>query len=135
MALRGFQERKILRRVVFSVPVVLALWGIVIWVAWNTIALWEVKMKISQRNNGVAKELTNAKESREAIEQKTESLKSEYGIDLEARSKFNLTKPGEKVVVFADEQNKKNIDDKNKNLLGSIWSSLTDLLNFKNDEE
>src|SRR3989344_6904366 len=106
MTLRGFQERKMLRKVIFSAPMVFVVWGIILWMLWNTIVLWDTKIKINNRNEDIETEIENSEESRKIVEQKMESLRSEYGIDLEARSKFNLTKSGEKVVVFADESNK-----------------------------
>lgn len=135
MALRGFQERKMFRKVVFSAPVAVILWAAITWMLWNTFSLWGAKIKINQRNGEIEKEITKAEESRIVIERKSESLKSEYGIDLEARSKFNLTKPGEKVVIFADEQNKDLIYDKNKSLFGSIRNWLADFLNFSQHEK
>ncbi len=135
MALRGFQERKMLRKVVFSAPTALILWGIIVWMLWSVVSLWGAKTKLIHRNNEVGEEIENAEESRKEIEGKIESIKSEYGIDLEARGKFNLTKPGEKVVIFADEQKNSQARGANKNLLGSIWGSILDLLNFKNNEK
>lgn len=134
MALQGFQERKMLRKVIFSVPVVLILWGVIFWMLWSAIVLWNAKNKVSKNNDEIKKEIANVEESRKTIEQKTESLKSEYGIDMEARSKFNLTKPGEKIVVFADEQNNGVVENKNKGLFSSIKNLLIDLFSFEKNE-
>ena len=135
MTLRGFQERKMLRKVIFSAPMVFVVWGIILWMLWNTIVLWDTKIKINNRNEDIETEIENSEESRKIVEQKMESLRSEYGIDLEARSKFNLTKSGEKVVVFADESNKNESLPKTKNPFTSFASLLADFFNFLKNEE
>lgn len=132
MALRGFQERKMLRKAIFSVPAAIVLWAIIFWTLWHTVALWRAKIKISEKNAEMTQDIKNTKESRENLEQKIESLRSEYGIDLEARSKFNLTKPGEKVVIFGEDKKSTAKEGESENFFGSVINWATSL--FKNNE-
>ena len=121
-----------LRKVVFSVPVALILWGMVLWMLWSSVVLWGAKLKMDSKNDEITLEAENAEESRKAIEFKIESLRSEYGVDLEARRKFNLTKSGEKIVVFADESKKNKLVAGNKSFFASVASWLSDFFNFSN---
>lgn len=135
MALRGFQEKKMARKVLFSVPVAIFLWVVVLWVAWKSVSLWSAKSELDRSLESLKAEIETAEESTKNIEKKMESLRSEYGIDLEARGKFNLTKPGEKVVIFAEEKENNKSSADNKNFFASIADWLTNIFSFQKNGE
>lgn len=103
MLIREFQEKKTVRKIIFSTPVLVLLAILSLWMAYGTVSALITLKNLSQKNKELSAKIEDVKEQRAELEEKTLLLNTEYGIDLEARKEFNLKKPEEEVILFVDE--------------------------------
>lgn len=104
MALLEFQEKKTARKIIFSLPVLVGLIAITLWMIYGAISAAITLRELSQKNNELQKKIEDVQKSKEAIEKKMNLMETDYGIDLEARANFNLKKPGEEIILFIEEE-------------------------------
>ena len=102
-----FQERKKLRKILYSKVTLVILTLVLLVVARGA---WGIHQKaqiaISERN--IARHSLEELESRtKELEVSLELLNSEQGIEAEVRQKYTVARPGEEVVVVVDDKAKK----------------------------
>lgn len=103
MALREFQEKKTARKLIFSWPVLITITALSLWMIYGTVSAIVMLRELSQKNREIEKKITEIQKSKKALEEKANLLRTEYGVDLEARKSFNLKKPGEEIILFVEE--------------------------------
>ncbi|MEK7560101.1 MAG: septum formation initiator family protein [Patescibacteria group bacterium] len=103
MALREFQEKKNVRRLIFSLPVAILVVILSLWAAYGTVSAVFTWRELSKKNRELESKIDDIKKSKEALEEKIKLIETEYGVDLEARENFNLKKPGEQIILFVEE--------------------------------
>lgn len=103
MALREFQEKKTARKLIFSMPVLVIIIVLSLWMIYGTVSALVTLREISQKNHELARDIEEIKKTRKIIEEKMNIMDTQYGIDFEARKSFNLKKPGEEVILFIEE--------------------------------
>ena len=101
--MREFQEKKTARKVIFSWPVLVVITALSLWMVYGTISAMFTLQEIYKKNRDLEKKTADVTKSKAALEEKVENMKTEYGIDLEARKNFNLKKPEEEVILFIEE--------------------------------
>lgn len=117
-----------MEKIVFSWPMIAiaaalclaALWGI-FKVAWSGFVLRKEIAELQKR-------IDNTNAATAASEEKLKALRTEEGLEREARGKLNLKKPGEEVVVFVGEALPRNTVGEGG--LASVWNMLKKWLNF-----
>lgn len=125
--MRRIEKRKI-RRIVYSWPVVLVLLGILVLFAMST---WDVFMKYQKSTANVTRleeDYTTLVEREKKLQERIEYLQSEQGIEEEIRDKFNVAKEGEQVIVIVDPEVAE--DEENAEPEGfwdKVWGSITGL--------
>jgi cell division protein FtsB len=103
MGLIDFQERKRFNRIVFSIPVVLVLFGLTLWMLWGSMQAWSARHALIKKNEAIAVEIEELEMNTKKLEKRLAVLASPRGLDLEARERFNLKEPGEHAVMFVGE--------------------------------
>lgn len=103
MSLREFQEKKMVRKFIFSMPVFVIVAVFSLWMVYGIVSAIITLREFSQKNKEIEKKLSEVQKSKNALEKKASLLETDYGIDLEAREKFNLKKPGEEIILFVEE--------------------------------
>ena len=100
--MRSFQERKLANRVLYSWPVLFlagALAAVSFWgVLRNTLTYMEMRREVASEE----KKLADYEGSKRRFEEQLSALDPPEGLEKEARARFNLKKPGERVAVFLD---------------------------------
>ncbi|MDD5152871.1 MAG: hypothetical protein PHS95_02650 [Candidatus Pacebacteria bacterium] len=102
-----FQERKKVRRILYSKTMILVLLVVAILVARGT---WQVYTKASiarAKSDESAQKLKEIQERNSTLEASLAHLKSNNGLEDEVRQKFNVARPDEEVVMVIDENSKK----------------------------
>jgi cell division protein FtsB len=102
MSVRDFQDKKRTERLLFSVPILLGMFVLVALMVWAIIKLWVVKASLEGDVRNLHQQISEARARKTLYEEKRGELDTPEGLDREARFRFNLTKPGEEVVVFVD---------------------------------
>lgn len=102
-----FQERKKLRKILYSKVSLLILFGL-LFVAGRGVWRIQEKVSVARAERDLAERSFADMQSRtEELQASLARLKSERGIEEEIRQKFTVALPGEEVVVVVDESAKK----------------------------
>lgn len=110
----SFQENKGLKNIVYSWPVLIFLFIILLFFALGVIR-FTVKMLETAKNRKIAEIKTlNLTQAKIKLTNDIENLKTEKGIEENIREKFGLAKEGEGLIVVVDEKKVGVVEDKEK---------------------
>jgi len=124
-----FQERKKVRKVLYSKTMIVVLFIIAVLIARGT---WEVysKAQIARaKRDESSKELKDIQDRNATLEASLAHLKSSSGLEDEIRQKFNVARPDEEVVMVIDENGKKSEND-GEMPNQSFWQGLVSFFGF-----
>ena len=122
-----FQQKRHLKSIIYSKVSLLVLFILVIFLGRATYDIYW-KYKISSENyNVVKKDYDNLKERNEMLNSEIDRLKTDTGIEEEIRSKFDVAKPGETVVVVIDSSSSTSTD---KNLKQGFWAKFWGIFGY-----
>ncbi|MDP3935315.1 MAG: septum formation initiator family protein, partial [Candidatus Giovannonibacteria bacterium] len=124
MAFNDFQENREIERAVFSWPVIFIAGLLVIAALWGIFRALEKELALRGEIKTLEKKIADANSAKADFLAKTEDLRSEAGLDREARGKFNLKKPGEEVVIFLDNASQAKPSGLAGDWLASLWSAV-----------
>lgn len=93
-------------------PIVLVvIFGLIILFMYNIISLIEKERETVKKKNIAQEQLENLKDRQSSISKEIDKLKTEDGIEESIREKYQVVKPGEKIVIIVNEED--NIDSGN----------------------
>jgi len=122
--MKSFQQKKGLRNILQSRPVLVWLGVLIIVFTWFLIG-FTGKMELTRENKEIAKnKVSQLKEERERLSADISKLNSSDGIEESIREKFGLVKEGEGVVVIIDNKNEPKVIKKES---GGFFSFLKNL--------
>lgn len=102
-----FQERKKLRKIIYSKATLLVLFVVFIFVARGA---WQIHQKAiiaHQERDEAVRMLTDVQTRTAELQAGLKRLKSEIGTEAEIRQKFTVAKSNEEVVIVVDDDEKK----------------------------
>ncbi len=105
MALSDFQERKESDRVLFSSPLILIVSALVIVMIIGTSRIFKSYSALRKDILATKAEISALELDKIEYESRLSQLRTETGLEKEARSRFNLKKSGEEVVIFTESEN------------------------------
>ncbi len=105
--MKEFQERRVLRRIIFSRFSFAFLAAVLIFVVYSTVKIYIRSREANSINQMVEKEMKDLAKKREDLSATVKNLESAGGQEEEIRSKFSVQKPGEKAVMIVEEEIKK----------------------------
>lgn len=116
-----FQQKKQFKKIIYSKFSLAVLLVSVIFLGRSTYDIYK-KYRISSENYAtVKKDYDNLKIRKEMLDSEVSRLKTDSGIEEEIRSKFNVAKPGETVVIVVNSSGSTSTDTTNLNK--GFWSS------------
>lgn len=118
-----FQERKLANRILYSWPVLFFAGALVIASLFGVFRNIEKYVKIKREIALAEEKLSEYEASRKRFEEKLSALNTEEGLEKEARVRFNLKKPGEKVIIFLDSDLPKKPSSL-RSQIASAWESV-----------
>lgn len=101
--MRQFQDKKILKSKLYSKWVVVALTILLLILAKAVFNIYFKERESRRVMNLTRDRLYILQERKERISEQSESLKTSVGVEEEIRSKFNVAKPGEEVIVVVNQ--------------------------------
>ena len=104
--MKEFQERRVLRRIIFSRFSFAFLAVILVFVVYSTVKIYIRSREAGSINQMVEKEIEDLKTKKEDLSATVKNLESESGQEEEIRSRFPVQKPGEKAVMIVEEETK-----------------------------
>ena len=117
-----FQQKKQIRKVIYSRLSIFALFIIVIFLARSTYDIYKRKGVSAEGYASVKKSYDNLKGREAMLDSEIARLKTDQGVEEEIRGKFNVAKPGETIVTIIDSSSSTSTD-KNGNKKG-FWATL-----------
>tara|TARA_B100000508_G_scaffold140487_1_gene141714 strand:+ start:1863 stop:2249 length:387 start_codon:yes stop_codon:yes gene_type:complete len=99
-----YQKRK-LRAIVHSPYARGLILLLAIWVGWSAYVRYEIAVEMKERRVAAEQEATALEERKAALEETVEYLSNERGIEAEMRRQFDVSLPGEQVVVIVEDEN------------------------------
>ncbi|HEY1037241.1 MAG TPA: septum formation initiator family protein [Candidatus Paceibacterota bacterium] len=129
--MREFQQRNRTRKRLYSKTVLLVLFIFVLLVARGVVSVY-----FKERESRVEMERANEQRAElqaryDRIKDRSDHLQSDAGIEAEIRSKFDVIKEGEGVIVIVDKELPVVEEDK-RGVLKKFWDSVVGV--FKKDE-
>ena len=119
-----FHEKRKLKKLLYSKPTLIVLGFLVVWLSFNVFSMYK-KERDTRLRRIEQREVLNELESREeSLREEIERLSTERGIEEEVRSKFEVGKEGEEVVIIVDnpEAEDSNIKDLKKTFWQKVFS-------------
>lgn len=98
--MREFQDKKKRRKLLYSFPVVVFLFVIVLLLARGVVNIFmKYRESVSLRDRATS-ELALLQVRKDTLSKEIEKLSTEVGVESAIRNKFNVVKPGEKVLLL-----------------------------------
>lgn len=125
--MREFEQKKKIRRILYSRTVIFILFLIFVFMAQATFRVYK-KAKISKNNlNQVADEYDRLGAREQKIRDSVDYLQTDKGVEAEIRSKFRATKEGEQVAIIINDEVKKEVPPAPRR---SLWKKLVDFFDI-----
>jgi len=122
--MREFSRKRKVRQFMFSIPVLILLFIILFFVAKGS---WGVYKKYSLSKSELENsqsDLAVLEEKKQTIETKIEKLQTETGIEKEIRSKFDVAREGEKLIVIVEDKVAEEIVVEKKGFFGNFFTTI-----------
>jgi cell division protein FtsB len=102
---RDFQNKKTQKNVLYSWPVLVFLFIVLLFSMWGVFSFL-LKMGDTSKNRNIAEmRVLELQKSKDKLSNDIESLKTDKGLEENIRDKFGLAKEGEGLIVVVDEKN------------------------------
>lgn len=117
-----FQRKRQIKNIVYSKLFLIVLLVFIFFLGRSTFDIYQ-KSKLSYNNYIKVKRDYDSIEARKAmLESEINRLATDSGIEEEIRSKFNVAKPGETVVIIIDKNSTStDVDNIKKDFWSSLW--------------
>lgn len=101
-----FHEKRKIRRVVYSKPVLFVLVLLTVWIGTSVYERFGMEREMAHKLEARERELEVLKLRAATLESEVGHMQNERGIEEELRSRFDVVKDGEQVVIILDEKEK-----------------------------
>jgi len=122
--MREFSQKRKIRRIMYSPLSLIILFLILFFVVKGFFGVYQ---KYSFSKDELLKsesELQLLKDKKEKIDHKIQNLETETGIEQEIRSKFDVAKEGEKLIVIVEDEKKDEVVAEEKGVFGNFFTTI-----------
>lgn len=103
--MRNFQQKRGIRNIVHSRPVLFLLGILVLFFAWGVVGFFG-KMAVTKQNKKIAEnKIIQLEKEKEKLSSDIAKLKTESGVEESVREKFGLAKEGENLIIVVEDKN------------------------------
>jgi cell division protein FtsB len=124
--MREFQEKRAVKRRIYSKTSLAILLVVLVLVAKGVYGVYQKEKESRIEVERTSHENATLQARYETIERGGEELKRESGIEAEIRSKFDVVKPGEGVIIVVD-KNPTSIEQNKQGVLKKFWNSVMNI--------
>jgi len=128
--MREFQKKRKIRRALFSPFTLSALALALAFLLASAAGVYRKSKMASLKSSEVRTKIERLKERKAELEKELSRLRSGFGREEELRKKFNLRKPGERVLIIADKGGKPKEKAPKANppgFLSKVWQTLKNM--------
>ncbi len=120
-----FQQKRTIRRAMYSRVTIITMLVFVLILIKSTYGIYQKEQLSADTFNATQKQYNGLKNQETMLNSEIAKLKTNEGIEEEIRSKFDVAKPGETVVVVLDNQKSSADSGADQNL--NIWQKFLNL--------
>lgn len=127
--MENLQDRHFLKNFVNSYFFIFLMIGLSVVISKTIVDLYYKNSLARQKREEAELKLQQLVSAKQNLTETVNSLSTKEGMERELRNKFNLVRPGEKVIVIVDEQKPKEeqvIDVEKKSFCGTIFNTFKD---------
>jgi len=121
--MKEFQEKRKIRRFLYSKKMVILLLLVTALLCFSTIKVYLKSKNAISKSEEVKKELTDLEKRKAGLEKDVNRFNTESGLEEEIRKNLNVQKPGEKVLVIVD-KSAENGKIESGNVLSDFFSKI-----------
>ncbi len=128
--MKEFQKKRKIRRALFSPAALTILALIFVFLLVSAAGVYRKSKMASSKSGEVKIKIERLKERKAELEEELNRLRSGFGREEELRKKFNLRKPGERVLIIADKDGKpkeKRPEANPPSFLSKVWRTLENI--------
>jgi cell division protein FtsB len=112
--MKNFQQRRKLRQVMQSGPVLVLLGVVIVVFAWSVIGLFNKMRETADNKKSDEAEIQVLQKEKEDLLSNINKLKTNEGVEEVIRDRYGLAKDGESMIVVTDDQNSTQTATENK---------------------
>ncbi|MCF7835809.1 MAG: septum formation initiator family protein [Candidatus Marinimicrobia bacterium] len=127
--MKEFEQRQLFRKIFFSRPIFILFLCLVGFLSISVFDIYKKSRKAILKIELVEKELHDLESRKDTLEANINRLGTDIGIEAELRKKFQIKKPGEKFVVFVDEEKEEEIKVE-ETTKPTFFKKILDLIKF-----
>ncbi len=128
--MREFQEKRKIRKIMFSSLMLLGLVGLLVFLSSATVKVYFKKRVAVAKNEEMKQKVEEMRERVKEMKKENERLQSDFGREEEFRVKFNAQKRGEKVLIILDKKEESNNAEQKEETVGffrRIWKMVKNI--------
>lgn len=128
--MKEFQEKRKLRKIIFSRYSLIVLLIILIILSISTAKVYLKSQRAVQKNQETIQKIQELEEKKRELEEKIAKLQTQSGMEEELMEKFSVKKQGEEVLNIIDkspENDKIDLGTENHNIFSKIWNWLKNI--------
>jgi len=127
--MKEFEQRQLFRKIFFSRFVFILFLCASVFLCVSVFDIYQKSKRAVLKSEIVEDELYDLQNRKETLEANINRLETDIGIETELRKKFQIKKPGEKFIVFVDEEKEEELEA-NKIQKESFFKKIWELLKF-----
>jgi len=124
-------EKKKIKKL-YSKPVLLLLAIVIVFLAKGTWGVYQKELESRKNVAIVTTELEDLQKRKAELQGETDKINTEEGKEEAIRTKFQVSKGGERVLVVVDRPLPTSFTEENSNFFSKVWDSVSGI--FKKDE-
>ncbi len=102
--MREFSQKRKMRRFMLSTPVLVFLFIVLFFIMKGSFGVYQKYSLSKNRLENSQADLAVLEEKKENIENKIEKIQTDTGIEKEVRSKFDVAREGEKLIIIVEDE-------------------------------
>lgn len=109
--MREFQQKRRWRQIISSNIVLALLAAVVVWLSAHTVGIWRQREAVRREAERLEEQVQKIRAEREQLQAQLSEINDPEVLEYEARSRLNIKKPGEEVLIIVeDEVQNKQVD-------------------------
>lgn len=122
--MREFSRKRQIWKKLYSIPFIIILFIILFFLVKGVYGIFKKSQYSERQKAAVESELFELQQKKESIEQKINRLHTETGKEEEVRSKFDVAREGEKLIVIVEDEEVVPVAEKDHGLVGKFFTTI-----------
>lgn len=122
--MREFSRKRQIWKKLYSIPFIIILFIILFFLVKGVWGIFKKSQYSERQKAAVESELVELQQKKQSIEERIHRLQTETGKEEEVRSKFDVAREGEKLIVIVEEEEVIPVIEKDHGLVGKFFTTI-----------